>query len=100
MAAVEQAPQTFEHVDPATVGGEQRILVSERSGKGAVLRRARDIGLQLEGDDQRSRKMSAAAVIDEWEDANVDQLRRKLEDDTKKPTHILTVYGYGYKLVP
>ena len=53
MAAVEQAPQTFEHVDPATVGGEQRILVSERSGKGAVLRRARDIGLQLEGDDQR-----------------------------------------------
>jgi len=53
VAAVEQAPQTFEHVDPATVGGEQRILVSERSGKGAVLRRARDIGLQLEGDDQR-----------------------------------------------
>jgi 2-isopropylmalate synthase len=32
------------------VGGEQRILVSELSGKGAVLRRARDIGLQLEGD--------------------------------------------------
>ena len=28
------------------------------------------------------------------------KLRRKLEDDTKKPTHILTVYGYGYKLVP
>jgi len=53
VAAVEQAPQTFEHVDPATVGGEQRILVSELSGKGAVLRRARDIGLQLEGDDQR-----------------------------------------------
>ncbi len=28
------------------------------------------------------------------------KLRKKLEDDTKKPTHILTVYGYGYKLVP
>jgi DNA-binding response OmpR family regulator len=28
------------------------------------------------------------------------KLRRKIEDDHKKPRHILTVYGYGYKLVP
>ena len=28
------------------------------------------------------------------------KLRRKVEDDHKKPRHILTVYGYGYKLVP
>ena len=27
------------------------------------------------------------------------KLRRKLEDDHKKPRHILTVYGFGYKLV-
>ena len=27
------------------------------------------------------------------------KLRRKLEDDAKKPKHILTVYGTGYKLV-
>jgi DNA-binding response OmpR family regulator len=28
------------------------------------------------------------------------KLRRKIEDDHKKPRHILTVYGHGYKLVP
>jgi len=28
------------------------------------------------------------------------KLRRKLEEDQKNPRHILTVYGYGYKLVP
>ena len=28
------------------------------------------------------------------------KLRRKLEDDHKRPKHILTFYGYGYKLVP
>ena len=27
------------------------------------------------------------------------KLRRKLRDDAKKPKHILTVYGTGYKLV-
>jgi DNA-binding response OmpR family regulator len=28
------------------------------------------------------------------------KLRRKLEEDQKSPKHILTVYGFGYKLVP
>jgi DNA-binding response OmpR family regulator len=28
------------------------------------------------------------------------KLRKKLEDNHKTPRHILTVYGYGYKLVP
>ncbi len=28
------------------------------------------------------------------------KLRKKLEDDHKDPRHILTVYGFGYKLVP
>ena len=53
VAAVEQAPQTFEHVDPERVGNEQRILVSELSGKGAVLRKAQELGLPLDGDDAR-----------------------------------------------
>jgi len=30
----------------------------------------------------------------------VAKLRRKLEDDQKNPRYILTVYGFGYKLVP
>ena len=53
VAAVEHAPQTFEHVDPAAVGNEQRILVSELSGKATVLRRARELGLAFDGDDAR-----------------------------------------------
>lgn len=28
------------------------------------------------------------------------KLRRKIEDNHKQPQHILTVYGFGYKLVP
>jgi 2-isopropylmalate synthase len=53
VAAVEHAPQTFEHVEPARVGNEQRILVSELSGKGAVLRKAQEIGLEMEAEDPR-----------------------------------------------
>ena len=53
VAAVEKAPETFEHIDPERVGNEQRIVVSELSGKGAVVRKAQELGLQLEGDDAR-----------------------------------------------
>jgi 2-isopropylmalate synthase len=53
VAAVNTAPQTFEHVDPELVGNEQRILISELSGKAAVLRKAREFGILLEGDDVR-----------------------------------------------
>ena len=53
VAAVEKAPQTFEHIDPEKVGNEQRVVISELSGKGAVVRKAQELGLQLDGDDAR-----------------------------------------------
>ncbi len=53
VAAVEAMPQTFEHIDPARVGNEQRVLISELSGKGAVLRKARELGFALDPDDER-----------------------------------------------
>jgi 2-isopropylmalate synthase len=53
VAAVDAAPETFEHIDPALVGNEQRVLISELSGKGAVLRKAHELGFELESDDER-----------------------------------------------
>jgi 2-isopropylmalate synthase len=53
VAAVETAPATFEHIDPALVGNEQRVVISELAGRGAVLRKAREFGLHLDGEDER-----------------------------------------------
>ena len=53
VAAVEASPQTFEHVDPARVGNEQRVLISELSGKGAVLRKAHELGFEVGSEDER-----------------------------------------------
>ena len=52
VAAVERAPETFEHIDPAAVGNTQRVLVSELSGKGAILRRAQEMGVDAAADDE------------------------------------------------
>jgi len=53
VAGVEATPLTFEHVDPAKVGNESRVLISELSGKSAVLHKAREMGLEVDGDDER-----------------------------------------------
>ncbi len=48
--AVAADPTTYEHVDPALVGNERRILVSELSGRSNVVQRARELGIELDAD--------------------------------------------------
>ena len=48
VSAVMKAGSTYEHVDPATVGNERRVLVSELSGKSNVIYKAEELGLQID----------------------------------------------------
>ena len=41
VAGINRDARTFEHIDPADVGADRRVLVSELSGKGTVQARAR-----------------------------------------------------------
>lgn len=45
--AVLKNPRTFEHIDPELVGNSRRILVSDLSGKGNILFKARELGFNL-----------------------------------------------------
>ena len=46
-AAVKRNPRAYEHVNPETVGNTRHIPVSELSGKGNIILKARDFGLEL-----------------------------------------------------
>jgi 2-isopropylmalate synthase len=46
-AGVRAEPQTFEHIDPAYVGNGRDVLISELSGKGTVVEKAAEAGLEL-----------------------------------------------------
>jgi 2-isopropylmalate synthase len=48
VAGVAADPSTFEHVDPSVVGNARQVLVSELSGKGTILARAADAGIELD----------------------------------------------------
>lgn len=48
---------TFEHIDPAEVGNDRSILISELSGRGTVQARADEAGIEIDAE-------SAARVVD------------------------------------
>jgi 2-isopropylmalate synthase len=48
VAGVAADPATFEHIDPSLVGNRRELLVSELSGKGTVVERAREAGISLD----------------------------------------------------
>jgi 2-isopropylmalate synthase len=48
VSAVEKDPATYEHIDPARVGNQRHIVVSDQSGRSNILARFREIGLEID----------------------------------------------------
>jgi 2-isopropylmalate synthase len=46
--AIRKHPKTYEHIEPAAVGNERRILVSELSGSATILEKVQNKGLDLD----------------------------------------------------
>jgi 2-isopropylmalate synthase len=49
-AGVSADAQTFEHVNPEQVGNDREVLVSELSGRATVIEKAREAGIELNGE--------------------------------------------------
>lgn len=46
-------PRTYEHIDPELVGNVRHVLVSELSGRGTIIAKARELGLDFDDDSGR-----------------------------------------------
>jgi 2-isopropylmalate synthase len=64
-SGVNRDTRAYEHIDPAWVGNERRILVSELSGRSNIIARLRKYGLQNES--ELAEKILAAVVAKEAE---------------------------------
>jgi len=51
VSAVLKDARTYEHIEPENVGNQQRVLLSDLSGKSNILFKARQYGIHLEKDD-------------------------------------------------
>ena len=55
--AVQKLAASYEHIDPALVGNERNILVSDLSGRSNILLKARDLGFKLADDAPESKQI-------------------------------------------
>jgi 2-isopropylmalate synthase len=59
VSAIMKAPKAYEHMDPALVGNQRRVLVSDMSGKSNVVYKARELGIELDTNGYDSGKIVA-----------------------------------------
>ena len=57
VSAIMKVPRAYEHMEPALVGNQRRVLVSDLSGKSNVEFKARELGVELGGNGYDSTKI-------------------------------------------
>jgi 2-isopropylmalate synthase len=57
VSAVLKHPDTYEHVDPESVGNHRRVLVSELAGQSNILWKAREYGIDLDKNTPDARRI-------------------------------------------
>jgi 2-isopropylmalate synthase len=81
VAGVSRDARTFEHIDPADVGADRRVLVSELSGKGTVQARADVDGATAARVVERVKELEHRGYQFEAADGSFDLLIRKATGD-------------------
>jgi 2-isopropylmalate synthase len=81
-AGVRAEPQTFEHVDPAVVGNDRDVLISELSGRGTIVEKARQAGIAADDElaqrvVERVKQLEHAGFQFEAADGSFELLLRK-----------------------
>jgi 2-isopropylmalate synthase len=83
-SAIKVRPELYNHLDPATVGNDMRILVTEMAGRASVELKGRELGLDLAGHPEvvgrvvdRVKSMEAAGWSFEAADASFELMVRE-----------------------
>lgn len=57
VSALQKDSRTYEHIDPAVTGNRRKVMISELSGKSNVEFKAKELGIDIEGDLNLSKKV-------------------------------------------
>jgi 2-isopropylmalate synthase len=93
VAAVHKLASSYEHIDPALVGNETRVVVSELAGRRNVRMRAEAMGLELEGRDRavlaRIKELESQGFQFEAADGSFEMLVRRMAPEYTPPFALL-----------
>ncbi|HEX2866903.1 MAG TPA: citramalate synthase [Ignavibacteriales bacterium] len=67
VSAVLKDSKMYEHIDPKEVGNKQRVLVSDLAGQSNIRYKARELGVDIEGEPELTKKLIAHIKSMEFE---------------------------------
>ena len=94
VAAVLKNEFSYQHIDPTLVGNQRRTLVSELSGRGNVVDKARDFGVEVNKEQaaevvERIKELEAQGFTFESAEASVNLMMRRMQPDYEKPFELI-----------
>jgi 2-isopropylmalate synthase len=94
-AAVAKVERSYQHIDPASVGNEGRLVVSELGGRANTARRAEQLGHQLDGVVEPAvlsaliKRLESEGLSFEGAEASFELLIRRHQADYRPPFRIV-----------
>lgn len=94
VAAIRRHPESYEHVNPSLVGNESRVVVSELSGRGNVLSKAEELGLEVSSAHgsrvlERVKELEAQGFAYEAAEASFALLMARQQEGYEPPFEVL-----------
>jgi 2-isopropylmalate synthase len=94
VAAILKVERSYQHMDPTLVGNEKRAVVSELSGRGNILYKAEELGLDTNKEEakevlQQIKELENQGYTFEGAEASVDIMLRRVRADYKSPFEVI-----------
>ncbi|MBX0327450.1 citramalate synthase [Oscillochloris sp. ZM17-4] len=93
VAAIAKVEHSYQHIDPALVGNQKRVVVSELSGRGNVKMRADELGLDVYGNEravlQQIKERESKGFQFEAAEGSFEMLVRRSAEDYQPPFELL-----------
>ncbi len=94
VAAMLKVEESYQHMDPTLVGNEKRTVVSELSGRGNILAKAEEFGLDPSRDEAKQvleqiKDLENQGYTFEGAEASIDMMLRRINEDYKPPFEVV-----------
>ncbi len=94
VAAMRRSVLSYQHIDPELVGNEMRVLISDLSGRGNVLSKAEEFGMDVSSEEARQvleeiKRLENLGYAFEGAEASVAMMLKRARPDYKAPFELI-----------
>lgn len=94
VAAMRRSPQSYQHIEPEKIGNKMRVVVSDLSGRGNLLSKAEEHGVEVEGEEvvgvlHDIKELESRGFSFEAAEASVTMMLKRQEVGYKPPFELI-----------